>query len=150
MAPLNTVKAVRLIPTLPSAVTIATAIRSTFNSLANSTCSDGVSASTRRMRRSASCEAVTASQSRIASAAKPRITVKAEIRKPAKSKPIESRNAIVAVSRPRMLSAAMVQTETAIRRPQAGLRTKLEVRRMTIHAASRLSTRRSRWLGKPA
>ena len=150
MAPPRTAKAVRSIPTLDNAATMAIVTSTIFSSLENRTWIDGVRVGTDLMRRSKTRVANVAAHNRMASDSTPFSTPSAETRRPPTVRASESSTSIVSSSRPTMLSAATDQAQMAMNRAQVGSRITLEVRPMMTQAFSKLATIVTRCAGHPA
>ena len=115
-APEKNASAEKSMPTVESAIKIAKVISTRRISLPISTWIDGVRSAVLRTRRSRKSLAAFAAHSVSISSTDVLITSSGVTRRPPITNPIESSAVMVGCSRPRMLSAAIVQADTATSR----------------------------------
>ena len=148
IAPLNTVRAVKSIPTLETVAATAIMIKTSLLSLLNNTCTDGVKSDEVLICRSISLEIIAANQSRMIRESMPLITVNAETLKVPNSIARLSRTTVTGPSKFRMFNAAIVHAVIAINLDQILFLTKPVVNRMMIQASNKLTAIFITWLGK--
>ena len=138
-APLNTAKAVRSIPTLEIATTTAIMINENLISLLIRTLTEGVISVDFLICCSMNCEINIANHRRTTSIKIPSITVNADILNSPRVSPMLSSTSVTGSIRFKILSAATVQTTTAINFDNALFLSIPVVRLIMTQAANRLT-----------